>query len=420
MSYRYNNLSSGYTGKHCENATLNSKFYSHFFDDINRNSELTNHLIAFPQRVPRKLFFVELYELETNSYRKDFDLIINELKNSHLRSLKNIAKNTREFINWSYLLMRYCQFEHLVTYSPTNYSAQFALEVIMLREAAKIEMLLSEDKMVSIDEQLELADIFLENKETSEREKIILLNQIIVNFYRHQENKSIAKKVNQLSTYLLELIEKYESNHFINMLHCSVAYRGLAMVNTFEAEQQYLFLNKAEKIARDMPYNTAIEKAVAGDNLFTCIQSLSKWHLHQKNLIKSEHYLHELTSIDPNDSTGYSELGFFYLNQSNYEKASNCFIKAMQLGPPGAGMNAYYYAKCLEMLGNAQDAIKYLYESTELDAQGISAWLDLLSYFTQQKQNDKTSEIARHIYDSSILFEQLEDEEKIYIQTFIN
>jgi tetratricopeptide (TPR) repeat protein len=149
------------------------------------------------------------------------------------------------------------------------------------------------------------------------------------------------------------------------------------------------------------------------------LQTMSKWSLFNKETEKAENYLCELITIDSHDSTGYSELGFFYLQTENYDKASQHFKSAIKLGPPGSGMNAYFYAKCLENLGREQESIEYLYESTKLDKDAISPWLDLMNYYIHQKQQDKASQIANHIYQSPTLFEQLEDDEAITIKNLI-
>jgi tetratricopeptide (TPR) repeat protein len=425
MNYKYKNLSVGYTGIVYQKSTINSLYYGLFFEEANRSSDILNTIFIFPQRIPRSGFHVELYNLETDEYRINFDEIINKIKQYHLQFLTNLSKNNseinaRRYINWSNILLRYGCFENLLNYFPKNYSGVFALEIKMLRESAKIEMMLSEDKMISPDEQLELAEIFIDNDAASDREKIMLLNQIIVNFHRYQKEKHSNKKIFQLSKILLDLTQKFESTDFINMLHCSVAYRGLAMENTFGNKIQISFLNKAEELARNIRCQSEIERVVASDNLFTCLQSISKWHLHNKNLLQAENHLCELITIDPYDSTGYSELGFYYLNLESYEKAADCFRQALELGAPGVGMHTYYYAKCLENLGKDEEAIIYLYEATKLDEQGISAWLDLMNHFLQKNEHAQACQIANHIHSTPILTEQLEDEEKIIIQTLAN
>ncbi len=421
MSLKYNNLSAGYLGCSALNATLNSQYYSL----LEKSPDIFNSILVFPQRIPKKGFFLELYELETPDYRKRFDETTSRFIKNHTKSLENLTElnsdtHARVYINWSNVLLRYGCFEHLVNNYPKNYSGEYSLEISLLRETAKIEILLSEDAKTSIDELLELADIYLDSDKTSVREKMMLLNQIVVNYYRHQKASADKKRIFDLCNVFLELTQQFENRSFLNTLYCSVAYRALAMVNEFDAETRLSFLNNAEKLARKISWKTEIEKIVADDNLFTCLQSISKWHHSNHDILNAELYLRELIIIDPYDSTGYSELGFFYVEVESYEKAAEYFMQAMKLGPPATGMNTYYYAKCLEKLGKNKDTITYLYKSTELDRQGISAWLDLIDHFINQKNHRKVCEIANHIYYSPILFEQLEDEEKLNLQTFIS
>ena len=203
------------------------------------------------------------------------------------------------------------------------------------------------------------------------------------------------------------------------MLYSSIAYRGLSMVTEFGQGIQMSLLAKAEIIARNIKATSTFEKIVAAENLYTCLQTLSKWHLSINDLKMAENYLLEMIKIDQQDSTGYSELGFVYIKKEAYIHAVAQFKRAIVLGPPGAGMNAYYCAKCNEQLGNNTEAISYLYQSTNLDKQAVSPWLDLMNYFIHKKQLDKAREIAAHIYQSTILTEQLEDDEIITVQNYI-
>jgi hypothetical protein len=40
MNYKYNNVSAGYAGKFCINATLNSKYYNLLFEALNQSLKL--------------------------------------------------------------------------------------------------------------------------------------------------------------------------------------------------------------------------------------------------------------------------------------------------------------------------------------------------------------------------------------------
>ena len=191
MKCKYNNLSLGYIGRAHRNAALNSQYYNLFFEAQNKTPELLNNIMVFPQRIPRRDFFIELYKLETSEYRRNFDSIISQYLNNHKKSLeslnqKNSEENARQYLNWSNILLRYGQFKQIVDGFPENYSGAFSLEIKLLRESTKIEIMLSEDDNISIDEQLELSEIFINDQKSSDREKIMLLNQIIVHFYRHQ------------------------------------------------------------------------------------------------------------------------------------------------------------------------------------------------------------------------------------------
>jgi tetratricopeptide (TPR) repeat protein len=424
MTLEYHNLSSGYIGEIYTDATLNSQYYGTFFTEMHNAPEQLTNIMVFPQRIPKIGFFEELYTLETPYYRNHFDKKVAVIRKNHETAALDLNNANSEnlarcYINWSNILLRYGCFEDVINHSPKNYSGPSALEINLIEEMAKTEFLLSQDKPINTDTQLVLADKYIHDNKTTDREKIILLNKIVVNYYRHQKESSNHAKIFDLCHILLDLTQRFETNTFINMLYCSVSYRGLAMAIDFGNEKQKAFLDIAEHIARNLPWKTNVEKIVSGENLFTCLQTMSKWSLFNKEIEKAENYLCELITIDSHDSTGYSELGFFYLQTENYDKASQHFKSAIKLGPPGSGMNAYFYAKCLENLGREQESIEYLYESTKLDKDAISPWLDLMNYYIHQKQQDKASQIANHIYQSPTLFEQLEDDEAITIKNLI-
>jgi hypothetical protein len=123
MNYKYNNLSPGYAGMMSETLTLNAQYYSRFYDLLNKNPNIASSILVFPQRIPRKGFFTELYELETTEYRKNLDSVINHLTSTHHKSFIKLIDdatedNARQYINWSYILMRYGCFETIVKNHP--------------------------------------------------------------------------------------------------------------------------------------------------------------------------------------------------------------------------------------------------------------------------------------------------------------
>jgi len=424
MNYKYNNLSHGYTGKIYKNSTRNSQYYSLFLDLLSKLPDSINHVIAFPQRIPRKDFFKELYELESKEFRKNFDSMINIFINNHINSLENLIcdnseNNAREYINWSNILLRYGKFESIIKYFPINYCGPNHLEIKLIKETAKIELLLSNNISIRIDDLLELVDQFYNNITISNIEKIKILNQLIVYSYRHKIDHA-SKKIFNLSKYLLSYVEILEKKTFINIYQCSIAYRGIAMVLGFSNETRASFLNESLNLARYLQPKCELERMVSLDNLFTCTQSLAKWSLENNQLKLAEENLLQLIKIDPYDSTGFSELGFFYIKNEMYDKAAHYFKVALELGPPGTGMNIYYYALCLEKLGNKNKALNFLYLATEIDKLAISPWLEILNYYLNDESYEKARKIAVNIYNDENLMEQLEHDEILFIKNIIN
>jgi tetratricopeptide (TPR) repeat protein len=425
MKYKYSNLSCGYSGDVCKDLTLNAKFYSELFNESSFRSGMLNATIPLPQRIPRNGFFQELYALETEYYKKQFDSLMNKIIKNHTVSLENILEfqsneNVRNYLNWSNILIRYGKFENVIYYFPEKDVGYHQLEVLLLKATAEIEMCLSHGKSFSLDRLLELAERFIDCIKSKDYGKIKLLNQLIVYFHRYQKGNESIIKIFNWSKSLLSLLKKYETNNFLNAHLCSIAYRGLAMVPEFGIETQSSFLNKAYNLAIHIQPKTEIEKVVALENQFTCKQSIAKWNLRNNKIEEAEASLIELTLIDPYDSTGFSELGLFYIQLENYAKASQFFYKALELGPPGVGMNTYYYAKCLEQLGETQDSIKYLHKTTEVDKEAISPWLDLMSLYEKNNNENQCRHIANFINTNKVLMEQMEDNEIAYIKNFLN
>lgn len=425
MRYRYKNLSPGYLGEQTDTLTLNSKFYALF--NLNFAEEalkLGDEIKLFPQRIPRKDFFHELLQLEGVNFKIGLNARLYDLK-SHLLRVSQIASNThdemliRHYINWISLCLRHGCFDEIVNLPNPHPDQPFSLEIQLLKEASIIENQLSSYLPISTDRYHELAKIHLNSTQVSLREKIILTNQLIVTHYRHGDEKSRLHSIIEYAKQLEGLLNAFESSNFLNQLYCSVGYRGLAMVSEFGHEKQQTFLNRAESIAMSMNPESDSDKIIAEENKLVCFQSIAKWHQFNNKMDAAESYLNKMIEIDPYDSTGHSELGFHHLKQENFHEAAICFKSALILGPAGTGMNAYYYAKCLEQLDRKNDAIEFLFQSAELDPQAISPLLDLIDLYIQQKETVKAHSIAKHILNTELLNEQLDSNEISYLHNLI-
>jgi hypothetical protein len=81
----------------------------------------------------------------------------------------NTEETARQYINWCNILLRYGKFENLITYFPKNYSGHYNLEIELIKETAKLETFLSQEKFITIDAFLELSERFLDDSNTNEQ-----------------------------------------------------------------------------------------------------------------------------------------------------------------------------------------------------------------------------------------------------------
>lgn len=423
MKLRYPYLSSGYLGLKTEKQTLNASFYALFENDfIQEPNKIEATITLFPQRVPRSDFFNELYQLETDEYKSAFTNRLSSIKDSFkiiakTANLTRSENSIRHYLNWANLCLRHGCLEQFTFQHLQNIEdLPFTLEIELLHEAINIEQKLSADILLTADNYLSLAENYLNKEFVSDREKIMLLNNLIVTYYRHQHSRGNSKAITAYAKHLASLTEKFDNDSLPNQLYCSVAYRGLAMVSTFNPHQQSEFLAKAEWTAMKMYSDNPSDKIVTHENLYTCFQSIAKWHEMNGEFDLAEEYLLRMIKIDPFDSTGFSALGFLYLNNHNYSMAADNFKKALDLGPPGAGMNAYFYAKCLENCGKKNEAVNYLLESANLDTQALSPRLDLIEHYKKNNNARMMNTIANQILNNQILRDQLENAELEYIK----
>lgn len=423
MKFKYPNISSGYAGIPQDKQTLNARFYARL--ELHDKNQQLDQIFQLPQRIPRIGIFEELLYLETLDYKQAFQmrlqLIREQMKNSIDSTLARKSKTAvRRFINISNLALRYGDTQLVLDHAsliPTDHAR--TLEVEILKEDALISMQLSSGKPISTNNLLLLAEKYASSCAISDREKIILLNRLIVASYRHEKERD-KKVFHAHAVTLLRLLEKHENGDFINKLHCSIGYRGIAMVSEFNEDQQFQMLKRAEEIALALQGANDNENTLALENLYTCLQSVTKWHLRNKDHGNAETYFKKMIAIDPFDSTGYSELGLHYVQLENYSLAANYLQTAMKLGPPGTAMNAYYYAKCLELTGEIKESIHYLIETTTLDESALSPWIDLFEIYKNNNEITEAKKCAMHILSTEILRTQLENDETHSLQSYIN
>lgn len=412
IKFRFPNVIAGYLGIKQEQQTLNSSFYAELFG---KQHDMDMQIIV-PQRVPKKEFFDELLLLEENTSAESLinhRAILVEGMYGAFDLLKENYSKQRCFLNWLNILIRYGLFNEVWVLDsnqikPFMNESNF-IEFELIKTSAYFRIMESEETLKKC--LINLANIVLSGPNLSKRIQVLVLNYVVVSAYRFLVELPYECFLKACCEKLIDLLKDESDNDFGTLIRCSVAYRGLAMVNELGTAHRTHFLNQAEYLARNVKISTKFEELLAKENLYTCLQSQSKWNQQFANFATARSNLAEMIRLDPYDSTGYAELGFFLLAQNCIEEASVNFARAVELGPPAVGMHTYYYAKSLQLLGNNQAAISALYKVTQLDKEALSPWLDLIELHLKTKATNQAKEIITLVLKDPTYRSQLETEE---------
>lgn len=416
IKFKYPNITMGYLGHKHGQLTLNSSFYAELFGD-NRDIEKQ---IIIPQRVPKKEFFDELLLLEENTAAESLKIHRRMLVQSMHHAFDSLQKNNfmqRYFFNWLNILLRYGLFSEICALdtkrikSIMNPSDFIEFELIKVSASFRIA---ESDASSNI---INLGNAVLSSTNLSKRVQVLVLNYVIVAAYRFEVNFPYDNCLKKCYEKLIDLLQNETENDFGTLIRTSVAYRGLAMIDELDSNLRDQFLNQAEHIARNINVSNSFEELIAKENLYTCLQSKFKWNQQLNNFEAAKSNLEEMIKLDPYDSTGYAELGFFLLYQNCIEESYINFARAVELGPPAVGMHTYYCAKSLQLLGKKEDAVSALYKVTEIDKEAVSPWLDLIEHNIEINAIDKAKEIITHVLRNPTYRNQLEASEISQLET---
>lgn len=412
IKFRFPNITAGYLGIKHNQLTLNSTFYAELFAS---NYDIDKQIIV-PQRIPKHELFDELLMLEENTtaelLKTHRNMLVKRMHYAFNQLDKNNSKQ-RYFLNWLNILLRYGLFSEICALD-TNHIKSFLdtsdfIEFELIRVNAYFRIAESD---ATLNRYLNnLANEVLSSTNLSKRVQVLVLNYVIVAAYRFRIKLPYDNCLKICCEKLIDLLKSKIEYDFGTLIRASVAYRGLAMVEELNLDLRSQFLNQAELIARNINISNQLDELIAKENLYTCLQSQAKWNQQFNHFEAAKSNLTEMIKLDPYDSTGYGELGFFLLDQNCIDEAAVNFARAAQLGPPAVGMHTYYYAKSLQLLGNHEAAVSALYEVTKIDNEALSPWLDLIEYNLEIKEMDKAKEIITNVLKSPTYRSQLEADE---------
>jgi len=377
----FSHITPGYLGERAPRLTLNASFFSYF--DLSQKTDLMIHFsepsLIFPQRVPRYGFFNELMELEGTYATEAISSI--RLKLTHeIRSLltqRNLdEKRSTYFFGILNFLLRYgvdvSRLQDVHLNFPTK-EKMFEYQYINIM--SQINRSICHGRSPAIGPLLRLTKKTLNNTLLSNYWKLNITNRFIVTVNRHNKSQVFSKIAFDLAQSLSHNLEKFRPTNFLENIKLALFYRGFAMAFN-NLSHVYRYLNKSLEISENIQCTTKIEEILKKENLIPVYQTLAKFYLMKKEYESAEIYLKKMIEVDPFDSTGYSELGLFYIHIKNLKKATKQFIEAALLGPPGVGMNWYLAATAFLKQNKMEQSYKYFKKSIDTDPLAISPLLD--------------------------------------------
>jgi hypothetical protein len=409
MKYNYPNITPAYTGGvlHC-NGTLSAKYFQELF----HNNYDFNEILPFIQRIPVTGFFSELFYLESeNIYAENFKHIqkLHREISFYFKSNQSI----RIALNYMNILIRYgiTDFPQIEKKHLPPVSESILIEIELLYITASINQAISQEKKIDIQKLVNITKKAFSEKNIEDRIKILTGLRLIVTSYRFSRDKNAQKYAKEIAPIFLKKLNDLPEN-FNNLLYKSISYRGVAMIESLSVNEKTQLLIQSEELARNLSPNNQLEKIVRDENLYTLLQTLTKWYCKLNKIKNAKLCLDEMIKLDPFDSTAYSEMGLFLLEQNKHSDAAFFFKSASNLGPPSVGMNLYFYAKCLEKVKGNSVIPSLLHKALTIDPDSISAALDLIDYYKKIGNIKKLKNIVNKIISTENLITQLNFEEK--------
>lgn len=274
------------------------------------------------------------------------------------------------------------------------------------------------NKQISDGVKIDLSHLLLLGDDLDESEDANLKIEIAIRYLvTHIRHIGYDQHLLKFSKIILKYLAN-ETNNLYSVTLKSKAYRALPMLSK-TLQEQINYLNKSLEITDKFKANSDLEQLVLDENKFNIILSKAKTYLHHKgysNFAKNE--LIKLIELDPLDSAGYTELGLFHLSMDKKDLALKNLLRALELGPPGEAINAYYIGVLYDDLGNNTKAIAYYQLSAEIDPYSISPLLKMISH--SEQNNNNRIKIIDKIYSEPSLKEQLTDDENTYLSKFLS
>jgi tetratricopeptide (TPR) repeat protein len=394
---------------------------------LNDLSLLESPTLRFTQRVPRLRFYEDLRSVCGLPFQKSFakvqSKILSEITGAFATGEKkqSLPISVARFTNLLKLALRLGLQRELADLDQSfpkklNLSQDELARIRVEFENARISCSVSNEESQTPVDLSSLIELATSQGEFSQRTAITLKLRVLVATYRYARTEANKVIADRMAVELLDIAENLykviENQTFAQQLQIGMVFRGTPMSSVFDLQEKERQMEISLQIAKNLRPTNRLEEIVRTENLFTLNQSLSKWYSHTDNLVAAEEAVRQLTSLDPLDSTGHSEAGIFLQGQNKLEEALKMFERALELGPPAMGMNAFFGGEIAAYLEDHNRAEVLWLESCSQDSQALSPRLSLISFYRKHKRLDDCHKLIKQILSSKELDEQLSKEER--------
>jgi|GEM_PF-5930650 len=411
---KYSPTCAGYFGVLTANQSLNSRFLALIKD----NPERLKTSLVFPQRIPRGSYLDEIINVQENPKlaSQQLSLITGEYKKRlELLGSQKSKIDEVEFLNLVKVLIRYSQLKYVQDIHHAWVSDPLiSLELKILVETASSSYRLNDNLPPEVKPLRDLVDRILPNLDVGPTVYLLPIARYVVAAFRYHQESDFAFAT-ELSKRVFDKFKDFQPQDLQQAIHASFCFRAIAMAKDLGSD----FVQECMKVASNwgrltFPNMGELEAIAAKENLYTCMQSMSKMNLGLKRPAEALTCFDEMIRLDPFDPIAYLEKGLCLKAQNRFEEAIQNFQAATDLGPPGQALVTFLAAQSFVSLNRLEEAKKEFYRSAEFDSMAISPWIELAELCQQNGPKEELKLVVQQLLNNPSLQEQLSEEERIY------
>lgn len=418
MNMRFASTCAGYFGELVSRQSLNSRFIA----IVLNNPEILRNSLPFPQRIPRGGYLEEICNVQENprEARAQISLIITQLVNEVKKlDLTRDSNDSIYYLNLVKMLLRYSQLGFVKNLNASWLSPALQLDFEVQKATAESSERLNFELPPDIDR---LHRVY---KQASAVEgelgvpALLPLTRLVVAIYRYDQHSVLRKDLALLAKEALARYREAETTTLNDAICLSYMFRGIAMVTEHGPEFVRECMFHALKIADSIEARDETEALVKAENRYTCLQSVTKMKTGDYEGAKEA--LLNMIATDPHDPVAYLEYGLLEKRNHKITSASDSFLSAARLGPPGMAMNLFFAGQCFAVLGRVEEAKSSFYESAQLDPTALSPWIELAELLQDKELfRDELRSVLSQIVNVDSRFSQLETDEKDHFKNWLH